>query len=658
MIEFDIGVSALQAAQRAMTITGNNISNASTPGYHRQVVKLAAQSPMELNGASYGRGVAVVDIQRVVSQQLEAAITTQTSQNGYTDSLQATMTQIQGTLPTDASSIANQLQSLFSGLQQASSQLGNVASRTQVISVATSLAQQFNSMASSMDQLRTSLDSNIAASVDSINPMLKQIADLNTQIASFVDKGLSPNDLLDQRDQLINQVAAIMPVEVQQTQQQQVTLLQSGDPLVIGGNAQQLKYGLNKTGQMTVSFAKSTKPLSLDGGSLGAQLNARNNQLPDYRQRLDDLSQSVAKAFDAIQTTGLGAAGGFTQLIGQRNVLNTSVPLSSAGLGFPAQAGSVFIGMTNVNTGQRTVVEVPVDPSTQSLTDVASSIGAAIPNLQAFVNSTEGTLSLIASPGYKFDFAGGVDTTPVTTFSAGTTVTATTGGVPSSASNDTYKFTFLSSGTVGVTPGLQAQVTDQNGNVLGTVNVGEGYTAGQPTEATNGVTLTLSAGTVTSGDSLTTRSIGLPDTAGLLTSLGLNTFFSGRDASTMKVNSLLTGNSNYLATSTTGQPGDTSNLQRFVALQDIPLMANGTQTMSQFYNTMVSDAGTQVSTLNQQSSTNQVLMSRLQDQQQSQSGVDVNEEMVSVIKYQQMFQTAAKYISVVNDMYQQLFQSL
>lgn len=658
MLEFSIGVSALQAAQRGMEVTGNNVANANTPGYHRQVVKLAAQSPMELNGQSYGRGVEVVDVQRAVNSQLEAAITTQMTQNGYVDSMQSSMSQMQATIPTDASSISNLLGSVFNDLQQASSQLGNIASRRIVITEARNLAQQFNSLAASMDQMRSSLDASIATSVNSINPMLNQIANLNSQIASIVDQGISPNDLIDKRDNLVNTIAGMMPLEIQQGQQQQVTILQSGAPLIIGGNAQQLQYGLDKSGAMTVSVHDGNAPLSITTGELGGLLEARNIQLPDYRQRLDTLAREVSRAFDAIQTTGVGIGGSFTQLTGQRGVLKTDSMLNAAGLAFPPQAGSVFVGMTNTATGQRTMIEIPIDPATQSLDDAASAIGSAIPNLQAFVNDQTGTLSLFAGSGHTFDFSGGIDATPTTAFSAGTTVTATTGGVISNASNDTYTFTFLSSGTVGVTPGLQAQVTDQGGNVLGMIDVGQGYEAGQPVAGANGVTLTLSAGDVMAGDSLSTRAIGLPDTAGILTSLGLNTFFSGNDASTMKVNDLLTTNPDLLATSRSGQPGDTSNLQRFVALQDVQLMRGGTQTFAQYFNQIVTDVGTEVSLLNQQSSTNQLLTTRLQEQQQRVSGVDVNEEMVQVIKYQQMFQSAAKFISAVNEMYQLLFQSL
>ena len=658
MLEFSIGVSALQAAQRAMGITGNNVANANTAGYHRQVVKLAAQSPMQLGGQSYGRGVEVIDVQRAYSQQLEAAITSQGTQNGFVDSLSASMSQLQSFIPTDTSSIANQLGSIINSLQQATSQLGNSASRVNIVTTAQSLTRQFNTLAGNMDQMRTSLDASINASVNSINPMLKQVADLNAQIATFVDQGVSPNDLLDKRDQLVNTIAQQIPIDAQPGAQQQVTILQSGAPLVIAGDANQIQCALDKSGAMKISVRKGTTPLEIDSGSLGGMLQARNNELPDFRQRLDVLARAIAKQFDAIQSTGVGVDGAFTQLSGQRNVLNTSAMLDSAGLAYPPQAGNITIGLTNIATGQRTMVTVAIDPSTQSLKDAANAIGAAVPNVQAFVNDQAGTLSMFAAPGYKFDFTGGIDAKPSTAFSAGTTVTATTGGLPTAGVNDTYKFTFQSSGTVGVTPGLQAQVTDNLGNVIGVVNVGQGYEAGQPIDGPNGMTLTLSTGTVTAGDSLSANTIGNPDSAGLLGALGLNTFFAGNDAASIRVSDQLLADPDRLATSQTGLPGDTSNLQRFVGLQDLKLLGGGTQRLSDYFNKMVSDIGSQVSGLNQQADTNQVLTTRLQDQQQSQSGVDINEEMVQVIKYQQMFQSAAKFISAVNDMLQQLFQSL
>lgn len=658
MLQFSIGLSALQSAQQALQVVGNNVANASTPGYHRQTVQMQALSPMVVNGQAFGRGVELSGVQRVVDQQIETALTAQGTTNSYTDTLQTTLSQLQSLIPTDSSSISSQLGTLFNDLQTASSQLNTGASRQVVIADATSIAQQFNSLSNSMSTMRNGLDQSIQGSVDKLNPLLQQIANLNTQIAAQENAGVVPNDLLDERDQLVNNVAQQIPIQTQDSGQGEITVLQSGVPLVIGGEYRQLVVNQDKSGNISVSVDKSTQPLTLDGGELGAYLDARSTELPKYQDMLDTLARQVSAAFDGIQSTGFSVGGGYTQVLGQRAANSVDVPLNSAGLSFPVQAGTLVIGVTNTTTGQRTLTQVSIDPATQSLTDVANAIGGAIPNLQAFVSKQAGTLSLMADPGYAIDFAGGVSSAPTTSFSAGTTVTATTGGSFTGATNDVYKFTFLSSGTVGVTPGLQAQVTDQAGDILGTIDVGQGYSAGQPITGPNGVTLSLSAGNVTAGDSLSTLVSGQPDSSGILTALGLNTFFSGTDASSLRVNSQLARNPDLLATSQTGQPGDTSNLQRFVGLQNAKLMNNGSQTLIQNFTQFVSTLGSQVSALNEQASTNQVLTRQLQNQQQTASGVNVNDEMMSLIQYQQMFQSASQYISAINSMYEQLFQSL
>ena len=272
------------------------------------------------------------------------------------------------------------------------------------------------------------------------------------------------------------------------------------------------------------------------------------------------------------------------------------------------------------------------------------------------MNTQTGTLTVAANTGYTFDFTGGYQASPTTNFAGGTTATPTIGGTVSNNTSDNFTFTFTSSGTVGVTPGLQAQVTDQTGAVVATVNVGQGYQAGQPISVANGVTMSLGAGTATAGDSFSTPVVGNPDSAGILNSLGINTLFTGSTAATLAVNPNILANPSQFATSTTGQPGDTSNLQRFVALGQSAVLGNGTQTFSQYANQMDSDIGTGVQSLTAQQSTNQTLTTAISAQQQSVSGVDTNEELASVMQYQQMFEIAGKYISAVNDAIQQLLQ--
>ncbi|MEK6257861.1 MAG: flagellar hook-associated protein FlgK [Planctomycetota bacterium] len=656
MAMYSIGVSALQAAQRALEVTGHNIANANTPGYHRQVPKLASQSAMQLGGQSIGRGVELIDIQRAVNAQLESSLTQQVTENGATGVRLSTMFRLESRWSTEGASPAGRLEILFNDLEQLSTRLNDGASRKVVLSTAASTAREFNSLATDMYQMREDLDRSLIEVVNEINPLVKQIATFNVEIARLTSQGISPNDLLDQRNQLVNELAERLPIEIQNGNQGQITILAAGTPLVIAGSPQEVVMGASDSGATEILVAGSDSPLQITGGRLGGLLDLRNTQLGAYHVRLDELARAVSRAFDGVQSTGVGVDGGFGQLNGQRGVKDVTAKLDVAGLGFPPQAGSLFVTMTNTATGAKTITEVAINPATQSLQDVAAALSSAVPNFSAFVNTQVGTLSLNAAPGYKFDFTGGVDPNSTTTFTAGTTTTATMGGVYTGAANDVYNVTFLSSGTVGVTPGLQARVTNQAGEIVTTLDIGQGYEAGQPLLIANGVTVSLAVGAVASGDSFATKVVGQPDTAGLLTALGLNTFFSGDDAATLKLNADLAGNPNRLATSRTGQPGDASNLQRLIALRDSPILNDGQLTFSKAYNLTVADIGTEVRALSQLHDTNQLLTDRIQSEIQSDSGVDPNEEMVEVLKYQRMFQMAAKYINTVNDTFEDLLR--
>ena len=171
----------------------------------------------------------------------------------------------------------------------------------------------------------------------------------------------------------------------------------------------------------------------------------------------------------------------------------------------------------------------------------------------------------------------------------------------------------------------------------------------------NGAKVTLTPGAVATGDSFTTKVVGQPDSAGILTALGLNTFFSGDDAATMRVNDELLADPDRLATSRSGLVGDSSNLQRLISLRDGPSM-NGQSTFTEYFNQTLGEIGSEVSFLNQLDETNQLLTDRISDEIQSVSGVDPNEEMVQVLKYQRMFQMAAKYINTVNQTLDELLR--
>ena len=163
-----------------------------------------------------------------------------------------------------------------------------------------------------------------------------------------------------------------------------------------------------------------------------------------------------------------------------------------------------------------------------------------------------------------------------------------------------------------------------------------------------GVNVNLSAGTVNAGDSFSVNVTANPDSANILTALGLNTFFVGSNASDLAGQSQPAEQSQQLAASTTGQPGDGSNLAKMAALQTQPVLANGSQSLLQYLEGIIGNVGTQVNNLQTTQSAQQALGQQLNDQLQSMSGVDTNEALTQLVQYQQAYAMSAEFVSVVS----------
>ncbi len=645
-----IGLSGLTVNQRLIDLTGQNITNAGTPGYHRQVGNLVPIS----YGQQVGGGVLLQGINRYTASLVDAAVTQNTSGLQNLTSQLGSMNQLQTYLASGSNSLDTLLSQFFGQVSQLASHPDDSSQRSVVLKSATSVTNQINSLAGNFSQVQQGLDSQLQQTVTQVNTLSSQIADLNGQIQSATAQGLTVNDLLDQRDQLINQLAGYVDVRTIDQGLGQRTVLAGGVPVVIGNQTIALQLSHDATNQAVISTAGSLPtPVNVTDGQLGGLLAVRNNTLPDYQNRLNNLAQQFAQGLDGIQATGIPLSGPFTQLIGQRAVSDSSVPLAQAQLGFPPKAGTLTVSVTNQATGQRTTSQITIDPSTQSLQSLAAAF-SNIPNLQGVVNTQTNTLTLLAKPGYTFDFAGRLSTQPDTSAITGTASPQISGNYTGTA-NDNYTFTVVGSGTVGVTPNLTLQVKNGNGSVIGSYNIGQGYAPGSDLPAINGVVVKLGAGTVNNNDTFGLKVTAQSDTAGVLTSLGLNTFLTGDQAGNLAVRPDLLANPQLLAASRTGQAGDGSNLQRFVQLGNTPLLNNGTQTLGQSYAGMVGDAGALTRQLGQNQTNKQVLGQQLEAQQQSVEGVDINEELVHLTQYQQAFQAASQYMSVVNSTMDDLF---
>jgi flagellar hook-associated protein FlgK len=654
MLGLSTGLSALRVSQRALDIVGQNIANANTPGYHRQVANLATRLPIELDGLSIGTGVQITDVRRLHSGLLENALVQHASESSNTATQLETLRHVEDLLATGEGSLHDLLEKFFNGLEQLSTRPGDMTMRRVLLGNGAALSNEFNYVAGEIDRSRADLNVQIADAVNKINELARQIAELNVATQRSSARGITANDLLDQREQLTKQLAELINLRTVDGEQGQVGIFLEGAPLVVADRANTLKVSTDSAGNVVITAPGIPDPVTVSGGRLGALLQLHNETLPAYQDRVATLAREFIRAINGLHATGLGLNGPHTFLSGLQAVNDATVPLVQAGLALPPQPGSLFVSVTDLATGQRTMSEIAVNPATQSLDDVATVI-SALTGLRAFVDPQSRILRISAETGYAFDFAGGLDTAPTSTNITGTALPGI-GGTFSGANNDLYTFRVVGSGTVGVTAGLTLEVQNSASTVIASLNIGQGYEPGQVIQAANGLTVQLSAGSVNDGDNFTARVIGRPDTAGILAALGLGGLFNGNDARSIRLNDQILLEPERLAASRTGLPGDSSNIARMVAVRDQLLMAGGTQTLRDGYATLASDVGGTIQNLSERQTHQELLGLRLESERQSISGVDSNEELVRMVQFQRSFQMAAKYINVVNQTLDELTQ--
>ncbi len=313
-------MSGLSAAQAALNTASNNISSYNVAGYTRQTTIMAQANSTLGAGGWVGNGVYVSGVQReydsFITNQLRAA---QNQSSGLTTRYEQ-MSKIDNLLSSKTSSISTSMQDFFTGLQTLVSNAEDPAARQALIGKANGLVNQFKTTDQYLRDQDKQVNTAIKASVDQINNYSKQIASLNDQISRMtgVGAGASPNDLLDQRDQLVSELNQIVGVEVsvQDGGTYNVTMA-NGYSLVQGSNARQLAAvpSNDDPNRTTVAYVDGVAgnveipEKLLNTGSLGGLLTFRSQELDQTRNTLGQLALAFADAFNTQHKEGFDANG-------------------------------------------------------------------------------------------------------------------------------------------------------------------------------------------------------------------------------------------------------------------------------------------------------------------------------------------------------------
>lgn len=652
----EIGLSGIRAAQQAMLAAGNNITNANTPGYSKRTAVLSAQSPLnDITGVATGRGVVVENIVRESVEFIDFRMFTKQSAFNNAEARSIRLADLEGLFNELGDfSLKGTVSDFFGAVEEVAKLPGSNSARVMMVETAKVMTEKFNQMSSDQSDMLTRVRSDIKTTVKEVNNLTIKLADLNSQIASLDAGGIEPHTLMDQRDNLLNELSGLISADVKSTGDGLTRLVAfGGRDIVTGSKSVQLGTTTDQTtGDVTVIFKSDSAAASATAGALKGMLDFQID-VNTYKSELDKLAAALADEFNRLHSEGVNLNGSFSSAVtGKHSVSNAGSTLDTANLlPFTPSTGDIYVTMINTSTNAVTKTKVSVDVTTDTLTSLATKLNA-VTNLTSSVvtSGSDNFLKVEPASGYTFDFSASIDPNPDLSSFAGATPTMS--GSYTGSDNDTYTFTVMGSGgTVGSTSGLQIQVTDAASSVLQTIDIGDDYVPGSTIDVVDGLKMTLSGGLLAGAASFTTTVLNDPDTTNLIAGLGISRFFSGSKASDIAVESDIQNNVSLIAAGSGGASGDNSNAVKMAALQSKTI--SDTNTLSgRSFGEFLADTATEIGIERKLTETTRDVQrgafEALQTLREQSVGVSIDEELSTMLKFEQMFSASARFVTTLN----------
>ncbi len=614
-------VSGLLAFRRGLDTTSQNIANAATAGYSRQRVELATRPAQAYGSGWIGSGVQVSTVARVYDSFLAAQVRGSASSVGRYDTMATEAERLDNVLGDSKTGLSAAFQKLVNAFQEVANDPSSVTSRQALLSQAGVFTGQLQGYDSRMRGFAAEVNDRLRAGAAEVTSLADSLAKLNTQIRDAYGRtGQPPNDLLDQRDRLVDQLSSHVDVSVVAQQDGSANVyVGTGQPLVVGSTATQFTVTPDRfdATRLNVAIQGVGGPIDISaqvtGGSLGGLLEYREQVLDPARDALGKVAAGVVAIVNGQHSQGItltGAMGGPlfslgspTVLAGAGNAGNASVTASIANAN--ALSGHDYIleytGSWQLRdaTGGATVALSGTGTSADPLTAEGLSIVVANTPLPGDRFRIEPTRDLVAGLELAIDDPADIAAaSPVRTAADG--ANSGTGRISPPAVTNAANAALRSSVTIEFT-----SATTYSVNGAGSFT----YTPGAPI-AMNGWSASID---------------GAP----------------------------ATGDRFSIADNTSGT-GDNSNLLAILGALDAPGLAGGTASIAEAATQLTARIGMQTS----QAQSNREAFTVVHEQdlaaQQSVSGVNLDEEAANLIMLQQAFQAASQLIAVAQSMFDSL----
>jgi flagellar hook-associated protein 1 FlgK len=423
----EIGKRGVQAHQVALNTIGHNINNMNTPGYSRQRVEFQAFEPIfipalnrALTPGQIGQGVNVERIERIRDQLLDRRIVMNANGEGYWEVRDKYVRDMEKLyLETGFNSIRSKMDNFWDAWQELSQFPADNEHRIAVLNRGKTLIDGVNSHFHGLKTLQTQANEDIQINVSRINELSRQIAALNGDIQRIKGQGDNPNDLMDRRDLLVDELAKIIDVTVTQKDPDEFMIHTSGHILVQGqiGRQFDLRKDMDEESFAFVFWRDTGFQMHFTKGQLGALIELRDVTIEQEIQNLDNMTMNFTDLVNEIHRSAYGANGrtGINFFSEYPFVTNVNGNYDRSGNGFfdssyiyringqhrlESQAQPGLEGVIRLSASNR-IVEVPYF-STDTVNDIITRINNSGAEVVARLNM-DGRLQLKGTPAELVD---------------------------------------------------------------------------------------------------------------------------------------------------------------------------------------------------------------------------------------------------------------
>ncbi|RYV02499.1 flagellar hook-associated protein FlgK [Shewanella sp. OPT22] len=632
----NIGRNGLLTSQSQLAVTSNNIANANTAGYHRQVATQSTLGARQVGGEYYGSGSYVSDVKRIYNEFASRELRIGQSTLSEAETSFSKLSQLDQLFSEIGKSVPNSLNDVFAQMNGLVDLPDDIGSRTTVLSSATQMAQSINQMQNHLDAQIKNTNGEIAGSVEQLNELSSELAKINLELR---ENGGENSQLLDRQESIIQEMSKFGNISVIPLDGGAKSIMLGGNTMLVTGESAtplEVKTGdpfPNNT-QIVAKVGDKEVPLngSNVGGSLGALFEYRDDSLFNAQQELSQFALGVADAFNKTQAEGVDLNGNLGKPI-FADINDPSMSFGRVGAN-PNNAGTanLSVNIDDVSSLSGNEYKLTYDGTDYKLVD--SETGS-----EQTLTLTGNTLS--GADGFSVDIddptnlASGDSFTIRPNGSAASGIAVTMTDPKEIAAGSPDSFVTAADGNSGNT---NVKITGLDRNATGFESP---ITVNLDTTASPATYSILDEG----GNSLAIGNVaGTPST---ISALGVD----------IEIDSTTSETSSFTL-DFTPKPGDNSNAVKLAGLSEQKLMNDGKSTLIDVYQDAKQDIGSQTKGSEIRLVSADAVYQQAYSRVQSDSGVNLDEEASNLLRFQQSYQASARVMTTAQQVFDTLFNAI